>query len=583
MALIPEGEFQMGTRYATDEKKECSKNIGHMNAWKDEQPAHTVYVDAYYMDIYPVTNKQYKAFLLANPEWQKGRIDSKYHDGNYLRDWNGNNYPMWKGNHPVTSVCWYAAMTYAEWAGKRLPTEAEWERAARGGLENKRFPWGDSIDESKANYADNIGKTTPVGKYPPNPYGLYDMAGNVWEMALDEYDAHFYSISPGWNPVSGANTIQDIIENFMDVETHRVVRGGAWLNPAPYVRVSDRNIATPKSIGELGGFRCVKDVSDTEEIKPDSIKFISANPPNRTTIKPSAKITLTFNGTPKDIMVNTDTTPLPNSTVTVSNKGTVTILGIFTPTELNLEIVWSEGVKKLVYNVEVPVSEDMVLIPEGEFEMWRNVVIHVDDFYIDRHEVTVGEYKKFVKETGHRSPDWDRIAEYAPTGVHPIIFVDWYDAMLYARWVGKRLPTKIEWEKAARGGLLGKKYPWGDTPPDGTQCNLTGTADSYEHTAPVGSFLANDYGLYDMLGNVGEWCLDGSRSNSNANSAHDNSLTSEEIVEITTHFSKVWTARGVRGGSWFSESYHLHGVYGANIPVTKDPLFGFRCVRPIKP
>jgi len=509
MALIPAGEFQMGTQDVVAEWREFTDRVSYMNTWLNEQPAHTVYVDAFYMDIYPVTNKQYREFLLANPVWQKEHIDPKHHDGNYLRDWKENNYPRWKGNHPVTSVSWYAAMAYATWSGKRLPTEAEWERAARGGLEGKRYPWGDTIDSSKANYDENFGKTTPVGKFASNPYGLYDMVGNVWEQVLDEYDDHYYSISPSVNPVSGADTIAEIVETYKKIKTHRGIRGGSWLGRASSVRVAIRNRFQPKSTGELGGFRCVKDVPDKVKNKQDIINFLTANPPNGSTIKPNDIITLTFNGVPEDIIVKPNTAPFSYSIDTIPNKKTVTILGIFTPGELNFQFNWKHGADYLAYNVETPIPDNMVLIPAGPYKLGlynsknsSDYIVNVEAFYIDKYEVTVGEYKQFVNETGYRSPDWEKIAEYSPSDKHPMIYVTWFDAMLYARWVGKRLPTAAEWEKAARGGLVGKKYPWGDTEPDGTQAHFAGTADGYEKFAQVGSFPSNGYGLYDTLGNV---------------------------------------------------------------------------------
>ena len=159
MVLIPAGEFEMGSN--------------DPEAGNDEQPVHTVSIDAFYMDKYEVTNAQYKKFVDANPQWGKDRIDEEFHVGYYLQDWNGNNYPAGTANHPVTHVSWYAAMAYAGWVGKRLPTEAEWEYAARGGLVGKKYPWGDVIDPGKANYGRNVGDTTSVGKYPPNGYGLF--------------------------------------------------------------------------------------------------------------------------------------------------------------------------------------------------------------------------------------------------------------------------------------------------------------------------------------------------------------------------------------------------------------------------
>ena len=246
MMLIPAGEFQMGS-----------------NESSDEQPVHTIYVDAFYMDKYEVTNAQYKKFVDANPQWQKDHIPAKYHTGSYLTgsylyNWNGNDYPLGKGDHPVTYVSWYAAMAYAQWAGKRLPTEAEWEKAARGGLVGKMFPWGDIIDATKANFdliADNI---KPVGSYPANGYGLYDMSGNVWEWCLDGYDANFYARSPLRNPVLDGD-ISNIISNFTNVKNSRVLRGGSWVNDAQQVRVATRVNNTPTNSLNFYGFRCVRE------------------------------------------------------------------------------------------------------------------------------------------------------------------------------------------------------------------------------------------------------------------------------------------------------------------------------------
>ena len=578
MVLIPAGEFQMGTYDAISERNDYSKDIVHMHAWMDEQPIHTVYLDSYFMDRYPVTNRQYREFILANPEWQKGQIiNSAYYDGKYLRDWNGNNYPRWKGNHPVTSVSWYAAMAYAQWKGKRLPTEAEWERAARGGLKNKRFPWGDTIDKTKANYGKNIGKTTPVDEYPPNQYGLYDMSGNAMEMVLDEYNAHYYSISPRWNPVSGADTIDQIIDDYKNVGTQRVVRGGSWANHIPYVRVSDRNRTDPDSTGELGGFRCVKDASIERDEDRYSVQSFTVHPSAGSPIKPSTKITIKFNAIPENLKVQQNNSPFSENTITVKNKRTVTIMGIFTPGELNFEITWKGGRTVLDYVVDASIAENMVLIPAGEFEFGNKQAqnnVYTDAFYIDKYEVTVGEYKHFVSETGHRTPNWDYISKFSPTDKHPMILVKWYDAMLYARWVGKRLPTEAEWEKAARGGLAGKKYPWGDTPPDETQTNLSGIEDGFEFSAPVGSFIPNNYGLYDMLGNVGEWCLDSYNAYADSN---------KKIADATSNFYKIESGRGVRGGAWSYESYQLYGSYRSYIPSANKEDIGFRCVRPVKP
>ena len=242
MVLIFGGEFEMGS-----------------NNTPSEQPIHTVHLDAFYMDQHEVTNAQYKAFVLANPEWQKERIDRRFHEGTYLDGWNGNNYPDGKENHPVTWVSWHAAMAYAEWAGKRLPTEAEWEFAARGGFANHSYPWGNSIDASKANYNGNVGNTTAVGTYPANNYGLYDTAGNVWEWCLDEYQSNFYRNALHRNPIAGATRIQDITSDFKNVHTPRVLRGGSFVTEHQSVGVSTRGESPPRYADFDLGFRCVKD------------------------------------------------------------------------------------------------------------------------------------------------------------------------------------------------------------------------------------------------------------------------------------------------------------------------------------
>ena len=217
---VPEGMALDSRGRVSDGQRRRGRN--------DEQPVHTVYVDAFFMDEHEVTNLEYKRFVLANPRWGKDRIDRQFHDGRYLRHWNGDNYPNGQGNHPVIYVNWYAAMAYAGWVEKRLPTEAEWERAARGGLEGKKYPWGNVIDPGRANYDRNVDDTTPVKGYPHNGYGLYDMAGNVWEWCLDEYDENFYDRSPRENPLSGANNVEWIINNFTGVKSNRVLRGGSW-------------------------------------------------------------------------------------------------------------------------------------------------------------------------------------------------------------------------------------------------------------------------------------------------------------------------------------------------------------------
>ena len=242
MVLIPEGRFQMGSK----------------NGEFDEKPVHTVHVDAFYIDKYEVTNAQYKKFVDANPQWRKHGIPRAYHNGSYLNDWNQNEYPIGKGEHPVTYVSWYAAMAYAQWAGKRLPTEAEWEKAARGGAVGQRYPWGNSIDSGKANYGTY--RTTRVGTYPANNYGLYDVVGNVMEWCLDAYREGFYKSFHRRNPLAGV-TLTEVVTHFTNQKGYRVFRGGSSGSTAQTVRVANRFRYIPTHASAYVGFRCVKDAT----------------------------------------------------------------------------------------------------------------------------------------------------------------------------------------------------------------------------------------------------------------------------------------------------------------------------------
>ena len=257
MVLIPAGKFQMGNNDVHEDRFKVQQQDG--KGRYDEKPMHTVFVDTFYMDKYEVTNAQYKRFVDANPQWRKGNIKRRFHNGNYLIHWNGNDYPVGKADHPVVAVSWFAAMAYSQWAGKRLPTEAEWEKAARGGLAGKKYPWGDTIDASKANYNENVDDTTVVGSYAPNDYGLYDMTGNVIEWCLDKYDDEFYEVSPERNPISGGS-IQSIKDNYTNIWEMRVRRGGSWANFTDKMRCAQRSYGGPSQTYTIIGFRCVRAV-----------------------------------------------------------------------------------------------------------------------------------------------------------------------------------------------------------------------------------------------------------------------------------------------------------------------------------
>jgi len=218
-------------------------------------------------------------------------------------------------------------------------------------------------------------------------------------------------------------------------------------------------------------------------------------------------------------------------------------------------IIWEKGGAKMVLIEGFARTKD-TYDDFGDLVPGKLVKVS-DPFYMDTTEVTVGQFKKFVKETGYKYDRWDDMVEYSPTDKHPIILVSWFDATAYCEWTGKRLPTEKEWEFTARGGLIGKEFPWGDEESIASEyANFEGTEgrDKWDkQIAPVGSFLPNGYGLYDMAGNVWEWCQDWYDGN------HD--------------------TRVLRGGSWLFNSNFLRVATRNNdLPSYSTYYYGFRCV-----
>ena len=238
MALIPSGAFLMGS----------------LDGEADERPAHRVHVDAFYIDRHPVTNADYARFLnMFGNRIEEGKrwLDIDGPLSSWLckiRKKEGRYVPK-SGyeNHPVIKVSWYGATAYARWVGKRLPTEAEWERAARGIWEGQRFVFGNTITPDQANVG-GLHATTPVGSYPPNAFGLCDLTAGVWQWGSDWYDPDYYSRSPSRNPKGPESG------------TQKVLRGGSWFHKDSW-RVATRGADDPLSKGFcfVTGFRCVKD------------------------------------------------------------------------------------------------------------------------------------------------------------------------------------------------------------------------------------------------------------------------------------------------------------------------------------
>jgi formylglycine-generating enzyme required for sulfatase activity len=216
MVYVPAGEFTMGS-----------------GEGGSRQPVHPVYLDAFYIDKTEVTNAQYRQCVEAGGCNAPGKT-TYYDNADY-------------DQHPVVYVDWYQAGAYCEWAGKRLPTEAEWEKAARG-TDERTYPWGEGIDCDHAQYNGCGEGTVPVGSKPKgaSPYGVLDMAGNVWEWVADWYDSGYYSQSPDRNPPGP------------DSGTMRVLRGGSWSGTQGFAVCTFRYRFSPWFRLGIGGFRCAR-------------------------------------------------------------------------------------------------------------------------------------------------------------------------------------------------------------------------------------------------------------------------------------------------------------------------------------
>lgn len=296
MVWIPGGSFRMG-----------SEERPH------EGPIHRVTVEGFWMDATEVTNAQFAEFVRATgyittaektPRLEDFPPEDRPHipleklkpGANHfkmtaepvplddpLRWWEYQFGSSWrqpdgpgsstagKDNYPVVCVSWFDADAYCKWAGKSLPTEAEWERAARGGMDQQKYPWGDEFRPGgkwmtniwqgdfpvKDDAGDGFHGPAPVKSYPPNAYGLYDVSGNVWEWTQDWYSETYFAQSPGYNP---KNTVPD--SGNPQGRPCRVIRGGSWLCNSCYCeayRAAGRQEASPDTSSNHAGFRCVKD------------------------------------------------------------------------------------------------------------------------------------------------------------------------------------------------------------------------------------------------------------------------------------------------------------------------------------
>ena len=244
MVRVPAGEFRMGT---SAEQPATLVKIGNApaSAFQAEMPQQTLSLPEFYIDQVPVTNADYKKFLDANPNRSVPYLDNPL-ARSFNWDKTARLYPTGRDQYPVVLVSWFDAAAYCQWAGGRLPTEAEWEKAARGG-DGRLWPWGNEFDATKLNSAEQRkGDAVPVGQFPTgaSPYSALDMAGNVWQWT-SSLDRPY--------PYDGTDGRED--PGVMGI---RVTRGGAWLFGALGTRTAVRNRFDPSGVSLSLGFRCVQ-------------------------------------------------------------------------------------------------------------------------------------------------------------------------------------------------------------------------------------------------------------------------------------------------------------------------------------
>jgi formylglycine-generating enzyme required for sulfatase activity len=271
MVTIPAGTFAMGSSaddiargIAECRKRAKPENEPKCEAWfRSEGPQHQVFLDAFAIDRYEVTNAQFEKFVAAQRYQTTAERDGsgwvrREKDGTWA--WEEVKGATWRApggpgtsavpTHPVVQVSWHDAEAYCAWAGGRLPTEAEWEKAARG-PDGRRYPWGNDWDATRANARHARKGTMAVGSHPSgvSPYGVHDMSGNVWEWTADWYAPGYYALSPQRSPTGPPTGEQ------------RVLRGGSWINEHFFLALTHRVEGKPGAHANNLGFRCARSAS----------------------------------------------------------------------------------------------------------------------------------------------------------------------------------------------------------------------------------------------------------------------------------------------------------------------------------
>ncbi len=566
------------------------------------------------------------------------------------------------GSRPVVGVTWLQARDFARWTGRSLPTEAEWERAARGDSTRRRFPWGSARRPDAANVLSDAlsygGGPMDVGSFEANPEGIHDLAGNVWEWCEDRYQPGLKDLPSDGSPrKSGIG---------------RVVRGGSWRRTIDLARVSTRSWFDDDYRADDLGFRCFSqqtgNLSDARvistarrtfpiEIEPGRELFgVRLSAEDRRYLEQRTITWLVLEERSGEAVLQAENLlrrdPRDPAAIELldwvetelakrAQAGDVTV---FAELQISYRRVISShpqfGRRARDSDVRLAAalracgerysrdgnreraracfqeglriaSGDPVLRRglealenrAGEFRIWSgdgkqmswvpgdtfrfgaspgdrqaatdelpSSEIRVDGFWMDRTEVTNEEYRRCVDAGACTPPNRPEVFDDPMRKNHPVLWVSWLQARSYADWAGKRLPTEVEWERAARAGST-TRYPWGNSW-DSSRANGLGIEgnDRWVQDAPVGSFPANVWGIHDLIGNAAEYVLDVYHL------SYDGlPRTGRPWVQETGSFSE--RQRVIRGGSWADQaSRHRVSRRASRVEMDTHRATGFRCV-----
>jgi len=560
--LIPPGEFTMGTT-----KEQAEKIVSWSSRVKQamplEQPPIRVKIrHPFFLGAHEVTRGDFLKFVAAKGYQTEAEQDVRgvkkqsAGDKRIGGDWRNPGFQQGE-NHPVVNVSGADARAFCDWLSEkehrryRVPREAEWEYACRAGTTTIFYTGDDPQEAAKvanmAGAADGFPLSAPVGSFPPNPFGLYDMYGNVWEMCRDWGTPNYLGYADDGNPPASAD------------HSKGVARGGGADCPPTLCRSAARGVGLRSNIAPNLGFRVLCEV-DLDQAQLDALARATNQAPNNS----NGAAPTSANSRAMAVQPSTDSSAQARP---AGSQPSLLVAPFDEPRAQGAQKQWSDRLNSPV-EMTNSIGMRLRLIPPGQFRMGsqgaeffrpEHPVRITRPFYIGTYEVTRGEFATFVAHdnqsvtqtgpgkggwrvdsTGSLVWDaqgqlvWDKDAPpstwqspgFPQDDSHPVVNVSWYNAQQFCAWLtsveGKqyRLPTEAEWEYACTAGTTTWHYGGnGDItevaniPDLSTKTRFPAwhgveSSDGFVFTSPVGRFKPNNFGLYDMVGNVQEWCFD---------------------------------------------------------------------------